>query len=55
MNFFDKIHETQITRGTSAAFEAFDAFVPLHRRLFPLEASQRPCEIARAAVLEVLG
>lgn len=49
MNFFDNIHETQITRGNK---QPFQAFVPLHRRLFPLE-SQRA--IARAAAIEVLG
>jgi hypothetical protein len=50
MNFFTHIEETQITRG---AHKAFDAFVPLHRRLFPIE--QCPREVARAAVREVLG
>lgn len=56
MNFFDKIHETQITRGARRPFEAaFEAFVPLHRRLFPLDARQRQREIARAAAIEVLG
>ena len=50
MNFFDKIHETQITRGASQPFEAF---IPLHRRLFPIEPCPR--EVARAAVREVLG
>ncbi|WP_213982728.1 hypothetical protein [Sphingomonas sp. dw_22] len=53
MNFFDKIHETQITR-TARRPRA----IPLHRRLFPVEfspalPSQR--DIARAAVREVLG
>ncbi|WHU00934.1 MULTISPECIES: hypothetical protein [unclassified Sphingomonas] len=51
MNFFNRVHETQITRGASKPFEAF---VPLHRRLFPLDA-RRQRAIARAAVLEVLG
>lgn len=51
MNFFNRVHETQITRGASRPFEAF---VPMHRRLFPLD-SQRQRAIARAAVLEVLG
>ena len=50
MNFFDKIHETQITRR---AKQPFQAFVPLHRRLFAVDQSQR--DIARAAVREVLG
>jgi hypothetical protein len=50
MNFFTRIEETQITRG---ARKAFDAFVPLHRRLFPIEPCPR--EVARAAVREVLG
>ena len=50
MNFFTRIEETQISRGGS---KAFDAFVPLHRRLFPIDQSAR--EIARAAVREVLG
>lgn len=52
MNFFDKIHETQITRGRRNPFRAF---VPPHRRLFPLETSQRQRAIARAAAIEVLG
>jgi hypothetical protein len=52
MNFFDKIHETQIIRTRGK--KPFEAFIPLHRRLFPLD-SQRQCAIARAAVLEVLG
>jgi hypothetical protein len=52
MNFFTKIHETQITRGASRPFEAF---VPTHRRLFPLETAQRERDIARAAAIEVLG
>jgi hypothetical protein len=52
MNFFNRIHETQITRGAGRPFEAF---VPTHRRLFPLESRQRQREIARAAAIEVLG
>lgn len=53
MNFFNKIHETQITRGAGRPFEAF---MPTHhRRLFPLETSQRERDIARAAAIEVLG
>jgi len=51
MNFFDKIHETQITRGNK---QPFKAFVPPHRRLFAVEA-QRQRAIARAAAIEVLG
>ena len=50
MNFFTQVHETQITRR---ARRPFQAFVPLHRRLFP--AQPCPRDIARAAVLEVLG
>ncbi|WP_156022410.1 hypothetical protein [Sphingomonas sp. UNC305MFCol5.2] len=50
MNFFTNIEDTQITRG---AKKAFDAFIPAHRRLFPIEPCPR--EIARAAVREVLG
>jgi len=51
MNFFDKIHETQITRTSKNPFQAF---VPPHRRLFPL-AGPRNCAVARAAAIEVLG
>jgi hypothetical protein len=50
MNFFDSIQDTQITR---AGKKPFAAFVPLHRRLFPLEPWQR--SVAHAAVREVLG
>jgi hypothetical protein len=50
MNFFNQVHETQITRGAKRPFQAF---VPLHRRLFPAEPCPRA--IARAAVREVLG
>ena len=50
MNFFTNIEQMQITRS---ATRALDAFVPLHRRLFPIE--QCPREVARAAVREVLG
>lgn len=52
MNFFNRIHETQITRGASRPFAAF---VPQHRRLFPLDTRQRQRAIARAAAIEVLG
>ena len=48
MNFFERIHETQITRGARRPRP-----LPLHRRLFPVESCAR--EIARAAVREVLG
>ena len=53
MNFFDNIHETQITRYVRQPRN-----VPLHRRLFPvglpaIRNSDRA--IARAAVREVLG
>ncbi|MGK6354604.1 hypothetical protein ACMGDH_05180 [Sphingomonas sp. DT-207] len=57
MNFFDNIHETQITRRVRQPRPARGAkakpFVPLHRRLFPVDHSQGA--IARAAVREVLG
>ena len=56
MNFFDKIHETQITRTARQPRKARS--VPLHRRLFPVEffaANQSQRDIARAAVREVLG
>ncbi|NYT42869.1 hypothetical protein HZY97_19000 [Sphingomonas sp. R-74633] len=53
MNFFDKIHETQIIRTRGK--KPFQAFVPLHRRLFPVDPSQRQRAIARAAAIEVLG
>ena len=55
MNFFDKIHETQITR-TARQPDMAARPVPLHRRLFPVgfwTAGQR--DIARAAAIEVLG
>ena len=52
MNFFNRIHETQIIRGASRPFQAF---VPPHRRLFPLETIQRQRAIASAAAIEVLG
>ncbi len=59
MNFFDKIHETQITRKARQP-RASSRPVPLHRRLFPVEfAAPSPKfsqgDIARAAVREVLG
>ena len=50
MNFFQNIEQTQLLRG---AGQALEAFVPLHRRLFPLDSRQRA--LARAAVREVLG
>jgi hypothetical protein len=53
LNFFDKIHETQITRKARQPRP-----VPLHRRLFPVEfwsAGMSQQDIARAAVREVLG
>ena len=49
MNFFDCVHETQITRRHRHS----TPLIPLHRRLFPLEPDPR--EIARRAVREVLG
>ena len=48
MNFFERIPETRITRGTRRP-----PCLPPHRRLFPVEPCAR--EIARAAVREVLG
>lgn len=51
MNFFDKTHDTQITHLFSHA--RHPQRVPLYRRLFP--TGQTPGEIARAAVIEVLG
>ena len=50
MNFFESIKQTQIT---SPSNQAFAAFVPLHRRLFPVDQCARA--IARRAVREVLG
>jgi hypothetical protein len=50
MNFFTNIQEMQITRSNN---HSFSAFVPMHRRLFPIEPCPR--EVARAAVREVLG
>ncbi|UYY59953.1 hypothetical protein [Sphingomonas sp. S2-65] len=50
MNFFTNIQEMQITRRSN---HPFSAFVPMHRRLFPIEPCPR--EVARAAVREVLG
>lgn len=57
MNFFDKIHETQITRKARQP-RPNPRPVPLHRRLFPVEfwsAGMSQRDIARAAVREVLG
>ena len=51
MNFFDNIHETQITRNYRQP--TLVRSVPLHRRLFP--TGQSAGDIARAAVREVLG
>jgi len=51
MNFFDNIHETQITRNYRQP--SLTQSVPLHRRLFA--TGQTAGEIARAAVREVLG
>ncbi|HVJ01057.1 MAG TPA: hypothetical protein VM662_02680 [Sphingomonas sp.] len=61
MNFFNQIHETQITRRARQPRAAGKAkargFVPLHRRLFPIDQTQRATAraVARAAVREVLG
>lgn len=52
MNFFTQVHETQLTRGARRPAPRRRQ-LPLHRRLFPIQPSQR--EIARAAVAEVLG
>lgn len=57
MNFFDNIHETQITRSFKQP-RSGERVVPLHRRLFPVEffrASPSQRTVARAAVREVLG
>ena len=51
MNFFDNIHETQITRNYRQP--VLTRNVPLHRRLFPI--GQSAGDIARAAVREILG
>ena len=51
LNFFDNIHETQITRNYRQP--TLTRSVPLHRRLFPI--GQTASDIARAAVREVLG
>ncbi|MBB5710192.1 hypothetical protein [Sphingomonas xinjiangensis] len=50
MNFFTNIEQMQITRSNN---HSFSAFVPVHRRLFPIEPCPR--EVARAAVREILG
>lgn len=50
MNLTQSIEQTQIL---SSSNKPFAAFVPLHRRLFPIQ--QTPRDIARAAVREVLG
>lgn len=44
MNFFTDIEKTQITRRTS---KALDAFVPLHRRLFPIAFPRETAPAAR--------
>jgi hypothetical protein len=51
MNFFDNIHETQISRPYRQP--VLTQSIPLHRRLFAI--GKTPGEIARAAVREVLG
>ncbi|WP_404334678.1 hypothetical protein AB2M62_13955 [Sphingomonas sp. MMS12-HWE2-04] len=51
MNFFDRIHETQITRTARQPKPRLG--IPFHRRLFAVDQSQRV--IARAAAVEVLG
>ena len=53
MNFFDTIHETQITRRARQPRPVRPNSVPLHRQLFPIQPS--PGDIARKAVREVLG
>jgi len=61
MNFFNQIHETQITRRARqprpATGPQAKPFVPLHRRLFPVDQPQPALAraVARAAVREVLG
>lgn len=56
MNFFDRIHETQITRRARQpkprAMSRKEG-TPFHRRLFAVDQSQRA--IAHAAAIEVLG
>lgn len=49
MNFFDKIHETQLTRRTSRPMFPALSGVPL------LALQSNHCKIARAAAREVLG
>ncbi|MES2987049.1 MAG: hypothetical protein V4808_04000 [Pseudomonadota bacterium] len=51
MNFFDNIHETQITRNFRQP--TLTPRIPLHRRLFAI--GETPGDIARAAVREILG
>jgi len=51
LNFFDNIHETQITRRYPQP--VLTRSVPLHRRLFA--TGQSASDIARAAVREILG
>ena len=53
MNFFENIHETQITRNARQPRPVRRRAVPLHRRLFPIDQSQR--DLARNAVREQLG
>lgn len=40
MNFFDQIHETQISRRYRQPSLAPRRATPLHRRLFPLDAGR---------------
>lgn len=42
MNFFDQVHETQISRPYRQPRLAPRRAVPLHRRLFPLDPSREP-------------
>jgi hypothetical protein len=51
LNFFNNIHEMQITRNVRQP-SIIDR-TPLHRRLFATR--QTPGDIARAAVREVMG
>ena len=41
MNFFDQVHETQITRYVRQPRISPLRNIPLHRRLFPVDAGQR--------------
>ena len=53
MNFFDQIQQTQITRTARQPRPMRQRATPLHRRLFPIDQSQR--DLAREMVREQLG